>query len=543
MGRALPPVGLPPSRSARTCATSCATARGARWAACCSTSRRAQLGCRDAWIGWSGQAHRPRLDRVVRNARFLLFPWVQVKNLASHALGLALRQLPGDWQRQHGLRPLLAETYTNAERHRGTCYQAANWQRVGRTKGSKAKGERPAKPPKEVWVYPLQANWRELLLGARPTPAARPAPRPEQAAVPPPAAAQPGQSEERFRRMWQSILAAVVRLASEHDREWRKRRRVLDTLLVVLFVFRLVFAPERQGYARTLGELWEQCRRQGIALPQPQPVSAASMCAARAKVRPEVFGRIHRAILERAPRNGPRERWHGHRAFAVDGSKLNLPRPLLADGYRTPSETAFYPQGLLSCLFQLRARLPVDFGLHAHGDERRAALAHLSCLAPGDVVVYDRGYYSFRLLHAHAERGLHAVFRLQSNANAVFAAFFRSQCLDATLTVQPSDAARRQSPAGGLRPCRVRLVKYTAGGTTYGLATTLLDPQRYRIQDLSDLYHARWGIEELYRWSSDYPIPRFRAGTVLPPWPPVRWLGADGPVQPETARWPALAAS
>ena len=68
------------------------------------------LACRDRRIGWQSQAHRKHLRLVVRNSRFLLLPWVQVKNLASHALGLALRQLPGDWQRKHGYRPALVDT-------------------------------------------------------------------------------------------------------------------------------------------------------------------------------------------------------------------------------------------------------------------------------------------------------------------------------------------------------------------------------------------------------------------------------------------------
>ena len=307
--------------------------------------------------------------------------------------------------------------------------------------------------------------------------------------------------EDRFTALWREILAAVVRVANEHDSAWVRRRRVLNTLLVVLFVFRLVFAPDRQGYALTLAELWEQCRRLGVALPQPTPVSPASMCAARAKVRDELFRQVHRAILARAPLDDPRTLWRGHRACAVDGSKLNLPRPLLHNGYRTPSDSAHYPQGLLSCLFQLRSRLPLDFDLLSHADERRAALAHLRVLKRGDVVVYDRGYYAFRLLHAHLQRSTHAVFRLQSNANAVFADFIRSERRDALVTVEPSAEACRQQPETVFRPCRVRLVQYTVGGTHYTLATTLLDRQRYPLAALADLYHARWGIEELYKIS------------------------------------------
>ena len=59
---------------------------------------------------------------------------------------------------------------------------------------------------------------------------------------------------------------------------------------------------------------------------------------------------------------------------------------------------------------------------------------------------------------------------------------------------------------------------------------------------ICDLYKRRWQIELFFKWSSNYPIPQFRAGAVLSARPPIRWMGAEGPVQPETARRPALAA-
>ena len=78
-----------------------------------------------------------------------------------------------------------------------------------------------------------------------------------------------------FVDLWQGLIGSLGTLAAEYDRRWRKRRRVLDTLLVMLFVFRLVFAPRRQGYATTLAELWAQCRALEVPLPQPRPVSDA----------------------------------------------------------------------------------------------------------------------------------------------------------------------------------------------------------------------------------------------------------------------------
>ena len=45
--------------------------------------------------------------------------WVRVDNLASHALSLAVQQLPQDWQRRYGCRPVLLETVVDPLRFRG----------------------------------------------------------------------------------------------------------------------------------------------------------------------------------------------------------------------------------------------------------------------------------------------------------------------------------------------------------------------------------------------------------------------------------------
>ena len=157
---------------------------------------------------------------------------------------------------------------------------------------------------------------------------------------------------------------------------------------------------------------------------QPVPVSEAAMIRARRKVDPQVFRQFHAAILRRADQPGPR--WLGHRVFAGDGSKLTLPHP-----------QAHCPQGLLSCLYRLHSRLPVDFDLHAHANERAAALAHLKALAPADLLVYDRGYYSFELLCAHRWRRLQAVFRLPRKICPAIDDFIDSDRTDALVPILP----------------------------------------------------------------------------------------------------------
>ena len=126
------------------------------------------LPCRDAWVGWPQGEYKKHLDLVVGQPRFVLFPWVRVKCLASKTLALAARQLPADWQRRYGRRPVLLETFVDPQLFRGTCYRAANWQRVGRTQGRADAG----RSPKDVYLYPLARHCREILLqGPRPRPA------------------------------------------------------------------------------------------------------------------------------------------------------------------------------------------------------------------------------------------------------------------------------------------------------------------------------------------------------------------------------------
>ncbi|MCP5018067.1 MAG: DUF4338 domain-containing protein, partial [Ketobacter sp.] len=44
------------------------------------------LADRDRWIGWDRTDREKRLNLVINNSRFLIFPWVHVPNLASHVL-------------------------------------------------------------------------------------------------------------------------------------------------------------------------------------------------------------------------------------------------------------------------------------------------------------------------------------------------------------------------------------------------------------------------------------------------------------------------
>ena len=90
---------------------------------------------RDTFLGWKSQERARQLSRVANNTRFLVLPWVRVPHLASHLLGRVAARIQADWQDKYGHGLDWLETFVDTTRYRGTCYQAANWQRVGETTG------------------------------------------------------------------------------------------------------------------------------------------------------------------------------------------------------------------------------------------------------------------------------------------------------------------------------------------------------------------------------------------------------------------------
>lgn len=129
---------------------------------------------RDEAVGWDAVTRSERLKLVVQLRRFLVLEEARRPNLASQCLGAGMRELVGQWETEHGYRPLLAESFSDPESHAGTVYKATNWMQAGTTKGFSqdhtdyyvANGR-----PKKLWLKELAPRACELM-SARELPAA-----------------------------------------------------------------------------------------------------------------------------------------------------------------------------------------------------------------------------------------------------------------------------------------------------------------------------------------------------------------------------------
>jgi hypothetical protein len=150
----------------------------------CFSAAARRLKARDQWVGWEDGTRAENLHLVVNNSRFLIRPGVEVKNLASHVLALAARQLPAHWQQRYGYKPLLLETFVEREKYRACCYRAANWIELSEPTTGRGRNDPThagGKSAKRILIYQLARGARGRLCGlplqprlARPLRMARP---------------------------------------------------------------------------------------------------------------------------------------------------------------------------------------------------------------------------------------------------------------------------------------------------------------------------------------------------------------------------------
>src|SRR5207248_3468049 len=101
-------------------------------------------------------------NRIINNSRFLILPTLKIPNLASRVLSLATRQVAHDWEEFYSIEPLAAETFVEVPRFTGTCYKAANWLLIGKTRGFSKNGawHYNSQTPKDVYLFGLNKEIR-----------------------------------------------------------------------------------------------------------------------------------------------------------------------------------------------------------------------------------------------------------------------------------------------------------------------------------------------------------------------------------------------
>jgi Transposase DDE domain len=261
--------------------------------------------------------------------------------------------------------------------------------------------------------------------------------------------------------------------------------------------------------------------------------SASAYCQARAKPPLHFFAllleRFGSAVQSSALDEG---RWHGHRTFFVDGSGCSMPdTPTLQKAFGQSTEQrpgCGFPMAHLLGLFHAGtgALLKLVVAPLLTHDLAQVQQVH-PMLAPGDVLVADRGLCSYAHLALLAQAGVHAVLRVGARQIVDFTPGrpFVKPSVRRTPAVKGIPRSRWLKALGvqdqlvaWLKPTTcpswlsrealealpdslvLREVRYRIGTSGFRtreitLITTLLDAETYGVRDLAQLYRQRWQVE------------------------------------------------
>ena len=165
------------------------------------------------------------------------------------------------------------------------------------------------------------------------------------------------------------------------------------------------------------------------------------------------------------------------RVFGVDGSFLNLFKKFNKNGFSYASSNENYCQGIISCLYDINNKIPINYFLIKTRNEREAFRNQIKYLRSGDIVIFDRGYYSYDIVEKLEIIGVKYIFRLKSNKKEV--QFMRkNNILDHSFINKNINN---------------RIINYRVDNSDdeYYILTNL----SYSIDELKNLYWKRWKVE------------------------------------------------
>ena len=247
----------------------------------------------------------------------------------------------------------------------------------------------------------------------------------------------------------------------------------------------------------------------GLVLPAKTPPSGRAVPATTSGAVVQARDRLGAAPLEAlfettaarwATASADRFRWRELAVYGVDGSALRIPdTPENEAAFGRPGSSrgkAGYPQLRMVALMVLRSHLLAGLAVGPWSvGEKTLAESLWEKLPDHALVILDRGFLSYGLLHRLATSGTARHWLIRAKANLRWRTLKRLGPNDQLVEIPVSRQARRAHPELP-ETLQVRAVRYQRPGfQPQILLTSLLDPQTYPPAEIAALYHERWELE------------------------------------------------
>lgn len=308
-------------------------------------------------------------------------------------------------------------------------------------------------------------------------------------------------SSPKCSKLYEHISSAFSALGDSSrrrdPRDFSRAGPLSPELLTTLLIY-MVADGNRRGYQRLLEAFWDEARVLNLPLPTDLPVAASSFCTARHKITSTLLKDVLQEIASSKLGCDAVEehRWHGRKVFGIDGAKVNLQRdPDLKAWFGSPTG-GHCPQALLSVLYDLGAKMPLDLEVSPYATSERDHLVEmLPSLEVGDVLVMDRGYPSHEVFQELHEQGVDFLARVPSSHTfrAVDQLVADGQN-DAVLSFEPPDDA-----PGYWKTLKLRVLRINSADGEEIYFITTLPSSEFDRDHIAELYHWRWRLEEFFK--------------------------------------------
>lgn len=230
--------------------------------------------------------------------------------------------------------------------------------------------------------------------------------------------------------------------------------------------------------------------------------TSSAYVQARKKINPLVFKALSETLIDEFYTDNDLgvQLWRGFRLLAVDGSTVNLPfskKVAQIYGYARNNTGDTNVQARVSVLYDTLNRLVIDASLNPRScSERPLAIEHLKHCNSNDVIIFDRGYFSFDFIKSLKD--IHFIIRLKADL-IVMKNFIASGKNTQIVEIHSSKYVYKKKNEKKPNPIKVRLIRIELPcGEVEVLATSLHNAKLYPSKDFKALYFKRWAVETFY---------------------------------------------
>lgn len=238
-------------------------------------------------------------------------------------------------------------------------------------------------------------------------------------------------------------------------------------------------------------------------------VTKSAFTQTRAKLKPEGFKRLNEIAVNTFYDEAAYYKWFDFRVLSIDGTRLVLPNhPTVVEefGQHNFGPKADSPRSLAlgSVLYDVLNQVAIDGQIDRYdSSERDLLLKHLEFTKKGDLLLLDRGYPCFWLLFLLIAKEIGLCVRLKGNWWNEVNEFVKSTDNERVVKFKLPKKDRNklsEYPEFIDTEIECRIIKVVLDtGEIEVLCTSLLDQEKYPIEDFKELYHYRWNEEEAYK--------------------------------------------